>query len=441
MQGLGWTAVIWAVSLVLLAPGGPRNVLRTGRIGLTKGQWALVLVLLGSHSFASTVSAEEVLANPLVIERIIRGALSGLALAIAAPELIRRRSAFRSGRFPTLTVLTLYGFVAAASSLYSVAQIVTIGKVFELGAALSAVWLVTLESQDGSRLKDTIRLVVLLEAALLAVAVVGFFLMPSVFYSGDTRPGFLALATMGAPYGAPNGLSASGALVFAYALAEAFEAASSRVRLPWVLLAVVGTLAVLLSSGRQGLAIWLVASAALLWIYRRTLLIILVAPMTALLVWLNWDSLWGTLTRDQAQVNVSTWSGRFTMWDAAVQALAEHPWTGFGFGAGGRFVALERIGADTISSLHNGYLEALLGVGLIGAIALLIAVARVTAWSVRSIRRRSDVAVTILIFPLLLRTLVSLGFGGWVNTELVLFACLAALTDRQAARRRTSVSV
>lgn len=440
MRGLEWTAAIWAVTLIVSAPGGPRAVFRTGRLGLTRGQWAVVLVLLGSHSFAATVSAEEVLANPLVIERAIRGALSGMALALAIPALFRHRSVFRSGRFPTLAALTLYVLIAATSVLYSVAQVVTLGKAIELGAAVAAVWLVTLETRGGALLVRTIRLLVLLEASLLAVAVIGFFTLPSVFYSGDTRPGFIAVATMGAPYGAPNGLSASGALVFAYALAQTFESSPGRARRLWASLAIVGTLAVVLSSGRQGVAIWLASSAVLLWIYRRTLLLILVAPMTALVLWLNWDSLWETLTRSQAQVNVTTWSGRFTMWDAALEALTEHPWTGFGFGAGGRWVALERIGADTISSLHNGYLEALLGVGLLGTLVLLAVAVRVTVWSVQSMRRRSLVPVAILIVPLLLRTFVSLGFGGWVNTELVLFACLAALTDRQSQKRLASTA-
>lgn len=440
MRGLEWTAAIWAITLIVSAPGGPRAVFRTGRLGLTRGQWAVVLVLLGSHSFAATVSAEEVLANPLVIERAIRGALSGMALALAIPALFRHRSAFRSGRFPALAALTLYTLIAATSVLYSVAQVVTLGKAIELGAAAAAVWLVTLETRDGASLTRTIRLLVLLEASLLAVAVTGFFTLPSVFYSGDTRPGFIAVATMGAPYGAPNGLSASGALVFAYALAQTFESSPGRARRLWASLAIIGTLAVVLSSGRQGVAIWLASSAVLLWIYRRTLLLILVAPMTALVLWLNWDSLWETLTRSQAQVNVTTWSGRFTMWDAALEALTEHPWTGFGFGAGGRWVALERIGADTISSLHNGYLEALLGVGLLGTLVLLAVAVRVTVWSVQSMRRRSLVPVAILIVPLLLRTFVSLGFGGWVNTELVLFACLAALTDRQSQKRLASTT-
>jgi hypothetical protein len=74
-------------------------------------------------------------------------------------------------------------------------------------------------------------------------------------------------------------------------------------------------------------------------------------------------------------------------------------------------------------------MEALLGVGILGSIPLIWAAFRVAVWSGRRLLSGADTAVGIIIVPLLLHTFVSLGFGGWVNLDLILFACLAGLSD------------
>lgn len=429
MRGLSWTAGIWAIALVAIAPAGWRSVLRTGRLGLSRAQWAIVLVLLGSHSLVGSTTAEEVLANPVVIERVLRGALDAAALLLIAPALIRAIRRSQPMRAPGLTGLTVYGAIAGISVLYSIAPTVTAGKVFELAAALTAIWLVAVGPTPREEFRSTARLVVLLGAALVGVAVVGYFLLPSTFHSSDLRPGFITSRTMGSPYAHFDGLSASSALIFAYALASGFRATNRRGRFGWVAMGLLGTMGMLLTSGRQGLIIWLVSAAVILWFNRRTLLLVLIAPATALAVWSNWDALWRIVTRNQAPINISTWSGRLTWWAVGLDTASAHPFTGFGFGAGGRWAALQQIGQDSASSIHNGYLEALLGVGIIGAVFLLIPVARVAVWSFRNLKAGSETTLGILIVPLLLHTFVSLGFGGWVNSDLVLLGCLIGLSD------------
>jgi hypothetical protein len=432
VRGLSWTAVIWILALTFAAPQGLSGFRKTGRIRMTRAQFALLLVLLGSHSFAAPTTAEEVLADPVVIERVIRGGLSLLAILIVIPALIRPGRKLTS-KSTTLGILTFYGVFAAATSLYSVAPIVTFGKVIELSAGLAAIWAIRVGSDPEREFRDTIRMVILLEGALVAVAVIGFILVPGEFLSGDNRPGFITANSMGSPYTHPNSLSAIGALMFAYGASEYFESSGRRARLGWITFAIFGTLGILFASGRQGLVIWLVSAAVVLLIHRRKLLLFFIGPATAIAVVVNSDTLWGAVTRDQAAVNVTSWSGRWIWWGAALEVADEHLLTGFGFGAGGRWAALKAIGADTASSLHSGYMEALLGVGLLGSILLIWASLRVAWWSGRKLLAGVDTAVGIIIVPLLLHTFVSLGFGGWINSDLILFACLAGLSD--VARR------
>lgn len=427
MRGLTWTTAIWVLVLAAIMPQGFRGFVKERRIGLTRAQLALVLVLLGTHSFSTQSSAAEVLADPVVIERVLRGGLSILALLLVTPLLLRPGMKL-TGKYTTLGILTFYGIIAATSSLYSVAQIVTIGKMIELTAAMAAIWAIRVGPDPEREFRDTIRIVVLLEGALLAVAVIGFFLVPGEFLSGDNRPGFITPMSMGSPYTHPNGLSAIGALMFAYGSATFFEASTRSSRIGWGVFATVGTLGILLASGRQGLIIWILSATLVLFIHRRKLLIFFVVPATAIGVVVNSDALWAAVTRDQATVNVTSWSGRWIWWGAALEVAKEHPLTGFGFGAGGRWAALKSIGEEA-SSLHSGYMETLLGVGLLGASALLVAAVRVAWWSARKLVLGVDTAVAILMLPLLLHTFVSLGFGGWVNSDFVLFASLAGLSD------------
>ncbi|NIA25557.1 MAG: hypothetical protein GWP04_08290 [Gammaproteobacteria bacterium] len=429
MRGLTWTAAIWVIALVALAPHGWRSFFRTGKLGYSRAQWAIVLVLLGSHSFAGAATADEVLANPVVIERVLRGVLDVMALLIAAPVLYQKVRSGRTMRSPGLTALVLYGAIAAISALYSIAAIVTVGKAMELAAALTAVCLMATGPNPRDEFRSTVRLVVLLEAALVLVAVIGFFLLPGAFHSGDTRPGFITAASMGSPFSHPNALSASGALIVVYAIASFFGSVTRRAKAGWATAALFGTVAILLASGRQGLVIWVVAVAVLLWVHRRSLLLLFIGPSAALIIWSNWGLIWGAVTRDQAAINVTTWSGRLTWWSSALKTAAAHPLTGFGYGAGGRWAALQRIGEDMASSVHNGYLEVLLGVGIIGAVFLLIPVVRVAIWSFRNLAAKHDTPIAILIVPLLLHTFVSLGFGGWVNADLILLACLIGISD------------
>jgi len=434
LRGLSWTVGVWAVALIVLAPAGWRSVLRARSFGLTRAQWGLLFVLIGSHSHAAPTTAEEVLADPVVAERLIRGAFDALALLLIAPALINAIRRSRPLKTPGLTALTAYGMIAGVSVLYSIAFTVTVGKVFELAAVLAPLWLIALGPDPAKEFRSTARLFVFLEAALVGVAVIGFFLLPSSFLSTDGRPGFITSRTMGSPYAHFDGLSAGSALIFAYALASVLNATDRRARLGWAALALMGTLGMLLTSGRQGLIIWLVSAAVLLWFHRRKLLLLLIAPATALVVWANWEALWSIVTRDQAAANISTWSGRLIWWGVGLDTASTHPLTGFGFGAGGRWAALQQISQDSASSIHNGYLEALLGVGIIGLTLLLIPVVRVAIWSFRNLVARIDTPYAILIVPLLLHTFVSLGFGGWVNADLVLLACLAGVADADGLR-------
>ncbi len=437
MQSLLWAGGIFGATYLIVYRGPwrvrPEWVAR--HLRFRTEFVAIVLILLGSHSVAVRLAAEDVLRQPLVIETILRGALDALALVVVGPLLVRRLRDRLPERLSGLVALSAYVTFAGLSVLFSVAPMSTAGKVFELAAGTAVVATLTLGPDNRRALRDAVLFVILLEAALVAVAVAGFFLMPALFAEVQGRPGFIWQATMISPYAHSNGLSAAAGMVSAFSLARFLSPERANQGF-WGSLVVVGSLGVVLGSGRQGVAIWLAAGIAVLWVRRRRLFMLLIGPGVAAFIVLNWDAVLLALGREQQASTLATWSGRLVWWQSAIDAWSEHPWTGFGFGAGGRFVALARVGSDAASSVHNGYLEVLIGVGIIGSIPFVYMIWRMLRWSVVHLIRGLDTAHAVLFIPLMLHTLVSLGFGGWVSSDFLIFAMLVGIADLDLAARK-----
>ncbi len=436
MIGLVTTGAIWVVAILATRSGPWGRPIRRLSKGLGREHTVLMLLLLAHHARAVRVGAEDSLANPFVLETITRGVFALAALALLVPMFLpqaRLAYVIRGKRWGMLG-LGFYFVVAALSVLWSASPLNTAGKVLEIAVAFGLVWVLVMRPDAVAALKSTLKFVLFLEASLIIVAIAGFLLVPSVFSEELSRRGFFFRGTMAAPFGGPNGFSAVGAMLAAYSAAHLFETPAGRPRSHWVGLFLIGSLATVLSSGRQGVMIWMVGMAVVLLVFRRELFLLFVAPAAAALIFLNWDFLWGIVSRDQVAGSLSTLTGRTVLWEAGWDALWRQPLTGYGFGAGSRFVALRAIGKDYLTHIHNGFLEALLGVGIIGFIPFIYTVFRTLGWSVRHLVRRIDVPYAILVIPLVMQNVFGLGFGAWFNPNLLLFALLVGLADAMGVR-------
>jgi O-antigen ligase len=390
---------------------------------------ALILLLAGVHATAVRTGAQDVAAHPIVLETAIRGLVDTMAVVLTVPIVVR---SLLSGRLRIGiggSALVVYVFVAAVSTLYSADSFVTAAKVYEMGVALCVVLaaMVVAGSTPVEALSRFLMVIMLLESVAIVIAVVGFFLIPGLFAQVQSRPGFIVEATMVSPWDGNNGLSSSGAIVAVYSAAVALKAGSSTERRLWTVVSILGTIAVVLSSGRQGVAIWLASMAVVLWFQRRRLFLLGIGPAALALIITYWSEISRAILRNQSVHLFTSLSGRVGYWQAAVASWSEHPWLGYGFGVGGRFVALLSIGNDQVSSLHSGYMEALVGVGLLGIVPLLIAALSAIVWCIKSLTRSTHVAEAALLLPILLRTGVSIGFGAWMNSVWLVFASLAIL--------------
>lgn len=419
-----WVAIVWTPVLYFY-------VWREESRELKRLYLALALSLMAAYAIADG-DVSSITANPVVAERVLRGLLSGSALLLAAGPLSRNLAAVARLRSPNLIALAFYVSVAVLSTLYSVAIPATAGKAFQLGVGFVCTLALATRSNPRAVLKRALEMVVLLGGALVIGAVIGFFVLPSVFQFPESRPGILIRQTMGAPYSHPNGLSVYGATLAGFALARALKQPKGG-RLLWIAAAVGGTLGTLFASGRQGLAV-LVVSVALVILALRPWAFLLVFLPGAIAVAIAFgESILGAASRGQSTEMLMSLSGRTVWWASAVNAWLEQPLTGFGFGVGGRFVALERIGEGHVSSVHSGILEVLLGVGIIGLIPLLYVLFRVLRFTLEAFRIETEYIVVVVEIGV--TTIISLGIGG---ADLTLFYLIAALADRWLERPRSA---
>jgi O-antigen ligase len=449
MGELAIVATIWGVSLsgrhVRGMPAGLRNM----SLGLGREHLVIALLMWATHARTEREGTAAALSNPFTFETLARAGIVLAAFALVVPlflQRVRLAQAVRR-RWYGVIFLMIYASVAVVSVTWSSAPMVTAGKALETSVTFGLAWSLLARRDREDALKRTIHLVLFLEGVLILVAVLGFFLLPSAFAETQSRTGFLFEATLEAPYLGSNGFSAIGAMLAAFALANYFIAGRRRGSSTWLWVVGVGTMSIVLGSGRQGVAIWVVSIAALLWVYRREIFLLVVAPLATSAVVVYGTEIVTTLERGQVEGSLNTLTGRTVFWSAAIDAFEDRPITGFGYGAGGRYEALRRIGLDQYSHLHNGYLESLVGVGLLGFIPFMLATLRMMWWAGVRLLGRVDTPYAVLVIPLVLQNAIGMGFGAWLNTHLILFALVVALSDslgmrpvRRAARRRSRVA-
>ena len=400
--------------------------------GLRTEHAALIMLLLASHARVARSGAVDSLSSPLVFETAMRGVFVLAALALIVPvarTTITLSATFRR-RHLAIVALIIYTGAAALSALYAVGFLQTAGKVAELATLIVITWHLVSRQDAPSALMRTLYLVVILEAGTLLVSVLGYFLAPALFAKTLSRPGFVFATTLEGPLGSANDTAATGGLLVAVAVAVWLSRAPDHRRWIWPALIVIGLAAVTLASGRQGVAIVVGAVAVVLWVRNRQGFVLVGLPAFALIWLFGGGVILDALLRDQPPGAVETLSGRTVFWDAAMQAFQRQPLAGYGFG-GSKFSVLAGIGADQYTHLHNGYLEALVGVGLIGFVPLMVAVVLTVRWCVGNLRRGHHVPLTVMVPALLAQNAIGQGFGGWLNTNLVLFVLLAALADVQ----------
>jgi O-antigen ligase len=328
----------------------------------------------------------------------------------------------------------LFALLYLFSALWSEQRVQTIGKAAELLLAGMVFFEATRDSHPIQRVEGLRRITLLTMSAVGTATVVGYFARIPAFV--QHRPGLISSTTAQSPFLSGNGLGYVASALLLVVLAEwqakrlAGKAAFWQIAFGLVLFSV--------SASRTSFGILLLST--LLVVFKRSKILASLAATGMLLAgFLFWS---GILTRLQGHQNSSdfvTLSGRTVVWTAAVRQFEQHPILGVGGGVGGKEV-ISHIGnryLEEMSSLHNGFLELLTGLGLVGFVlgTYLLVATTFRAWSAWD--SHPEYAGTyVLIIHVWMTTTMSTGILGWMGYEVALFLCILSNIDLVAERAR-----
>lgn len=372
---------------------------------------------LGTLSFKQRTAAESLMGS-FDATHLQRAVFLGIACLILL---------FHLQRFPKLgwnpiTLYFIYSVFCMISSLWSVARFPTLGKAMEIFVASFIVMKIVSMKDAFVRLKRLIDWFVLLHACMVLIAFIGSFLLPSVFRYGVHR--------VVAPYFSANAASYTSALLATFFLGRYLQrnsqVGSSQF---WGVCYVLFMVIAVYAHGRTAIVSMVIGSIILFILFKPTKSLFLILPFLIAIEYYLHESIYVYMLRGQSLFDIKGLSGRTHLFTMALQEFSAHPILGHGFSVGSRSVFYyfgTKGYGETISSVHNGVLEVLLGGGFVGFILWVIPILWGLGLCFQNLLRRKHPDIAILAIFFVSTTMVSTGLGGWMGAGLGLFLVITA---------------
>jgi len=193
------------------------------------------------------------------------------------------------------------------------------------------------------------------------------------------------------PVEASNSVGTSGGVLAIVALCRLMPVFGEVKNRAWyMLLLIFGLVSMVLSKTRNSEAAFIFAVALIVLLSQRLRRIaiwgsVLLAPLVTVAILLNdrllsnaWDLVLSVAERDQSDAAIGSLSGRTAWWAYGMQQLMQHPFTGLGAYAAGRFAVLGKLGVGAAAMMHSDWIEVLIGTSFWGLIPF--AGALIAAW-------------------------------------------------------------
>ncbi len=329
----------------------------------------------------------------------------------------------------------LFALIYTLSVLWSVQPVQTIGKAGELLLAGMVFFEATREENAIERVEGLRRITLLLMSAVGFAAVLGFAARLPGFV--QHRAGLISSTTAQAPFLSGNGLGYVASALLLVVLAEWQAKRVVGKAAFWQLM--FGLVLFSVSASRTSFGILLIT--VLLVMFKRSKILASLAGVGVLLAgFLFWSGILNRLQGHQNSSDFVTLSGRTVVWTAAVRQFEQHPILGVGGGIGGK-VVIAHIGnmyLEEMSSLHNGFLELLTGLGLVGFLVgtYMLVATTLKAWTAWD-KHPEYGGTYVLIIHVWMTTIMSTGILGWMGYEEALFLCILSNIDLVAERARS----
>ncbi len=328
----------------------------------------------------------------------------------------------------------LFALLYFLSLAWSQERVQTIGKSGELLLAGMVFFEATRAENAIERVEGLRRITLLAMATVGTLAVVGYLARMPAFV--QHRPGLISSTTAQAPFLSGNGLGYVASALLLVVLAEWQAKRISGKAAFWQVLFGLGLFS--FSASRTSFGILLLS--VLLVLFKRSKILATLAVTGVLLAgFLFWSGILSRLQGHQNSSDFVTLSGRTVVWTAAVRQFEQNPILGVGGGIGGK-VVISHIGnryLEEMSSLHNGFLELLTGLGLVGFLLGTYMLVGTTLRAWQAWDTHPEYAGTyVLIIHVWMTTTMSTGILGWMGYEVALFLCILSNVDLIAERAR-----
>lgn len=410
-------------------------------------QWQLpiaVLILLFAALLWRSRGFDELQTDPLSLEKLPRIAGPAIVCLIVFTTPLRRLV-----RFYLSGPMVLCGITAVlmlASAAWSSAPLFTLFKASEFAAGYLGAGLLALSSNfyETKRRMESLAvsyMVLHLLAAWFGAVVAGQeALLPT---SSPVVPFQLRGVY---PVVNPNSLGIMAALVALYDVAV-----SRKIGLIVTGRFGLALLSMLVAQSRTSWIVLTISSCCIAIVQRRKRLLALMIVLGVLVVasasaqWLIHDY----LRRGSTDANIESLSGRTLMWKAAMKTFSESPLVGSGYASAARIDVLDSaMQLSDVSSLHNAWVDLLVGVGVLGTLPIAMAI----IWSLVLLYRSSAIVNSkndnniywfAMLLAILISTITSAAFAyhGHISIMAILCCAVAWRSAHESSRRTSQVRV
>lgn len=385
--------------------------------------YALLALLLGAMIQYADASGGGPGHSSTTILLLVRGPMTLLALMLLLfhPRLSKLHLS------DTRLLFLAFGILYLVSVLWSAIKIETLGKAVEILLA-TFVFLEVSRMPDPAERVDALRQIILLTVSLIAtITVVGYVLHAPGFV--QHRPGIFTSTTAQAPFMSGNGLGYVSTALFLVIFAEWH---SKRLRTANAVQQMIFALALFSVSASRTSFVILLLSILLAVGRKSKLFAISLAAVMILLMTVFEATITVFLHGKESASDFATLSGRTVVWTAALRQFQARPFLGAGGGVGGKQVIahIGNFSLETMSSLHNGFMELVTGLGVVGTAICVALLLWVTLRTWQTWLRHPEYSGTyVLIIHVWLTTIMSTGIFGWMGYEMALFLCLMTNID------------
>jgi O-antigen ligase len=327
----------------------------------------------------------------------------------------------------TRLLFLAFGTLYLVSVLWSEIRIETLGKAVEILLA-TFVFLEVSRMPDPVERVDALRQIILLTISLIATITVVGYLMHAPGFVQD-RPGIFTMTTAQAPFMSGNGLGYVSSALFLVIFAEWH---CKRLRTANAVRQMLFAMALFSVSASRTSFVILLLSILLVVGRRSKVFALALGAVMVLMITVFETTIMVFLHGNESAAAYDTLSGRTVVWAAAIQQFETHPFLGVGGGVGGKQV-ISNIGnfsLGTMSSVHNGFMEVLTGLGLVGVSICVPLLLWVTLRTWQTWQSHPEYSGTYaLIIHTWLASIMSTGIFGWMGYEMALFLCIMTNVD------------